>query len=95
MAATSLAIPDSGIDAVVLRDGRAVLVHNPSRETRTPLSLALSLNGQTRRDSLVLEDGPGEYSCPAVIQANAGSLHVTDTWNRRRSRHVRVAPDEL
>jgi predicted neuraminidase len=95
MAATSLANPDSGIDAVVLQDGRALLVHNPSRETRTPLSLALSLDGQTWRDSLVLEDAPGEYSYPAVIQADDGSLHITYTWNRQRIRHVSMAPDGL
>jgi predicted neuraminidase len=95
MAATSIANPDSGIDAVVLQDGRALLVHNPSRERRTPLSLALSLDGQTWRDSLVLEDAPGEYSYPAVIQADDGTLHITYTWNRQRIRHVSVAPDEL
>ena len=72
-----------------------VLVHNPSRETRTPLSLAVSLDGQTWRDSLVLEDAPGEYSYPAVIQADDGSLHITYTWNRQRIRHVSMAPDEL
>jgi predicted neuraminidase len=72
-----------------------VLAHNPSRQTRTPLSLAVSLDGETWRDSLVLEDGPGEYSYPAVIQAVDGTLHITYTWNRQRIRHVSVAPDEL
>jgi predicted neuraminidase len=43
----------------------------------------------------VLEDAPGEYSYPAVIQADDGSLHITYTWNRRRIRHVSVAPNEL
>jgi predicted neuraminidase len=95
MAATSLPNPDSGIDAAALRDGRAVLVHNPSRVARTPLSLAVSADGDAWRDSLVLEDAPGEYSYPAVIQAAGGKLHITYTWNRRRIRHVSVAPDEL
>jgi predicted neuraminidase len=95
MRATALPNPDSGIDAVALRDGRAVLVYNPSRHERTPLSLAVSDDGHAWRDSLILEDAPGEYSYPAIIQASDGSLHITSTWNRRRIRHVCVAPDEL
>ena len=93
--ATSLPNPDSGIDAVSLHDGRAVLAYNRSAETRTPLCLAGSSDGRVWRDALVLEDAAGEYSYPAIIQANDGSLHVTYTWNRRRIRHVRVPPDAL
>lgn len=95
LAATSLPNPDSGIDAVALRDGRAVLVYNPSRQARTPLCVAVSEDGHAWRDALVLEDAPGEYSYPAIIQAADGTLHVTYTWNRRRIRHVTVAPDRL
>jgi predicted neuraminidase len=95
LAATSLPNPDSGIDAVALRDGRAVLVYNRSRQARTPLCIAVSEDGHAWRDALVLEDAPGEYSYPAVIQAADGTLHVTYTWNRRRIRHVTVAPDRL
>src|SRR5690606_13760586 len=95
MAATSLANPDSGIDAVSLRDGRAVLAYNPSQAARTPLCLAVSCDGLAWRDAVVLEDGSGEYSYPAIIQGKDGSLHVTYTWNRRRIRYVRLAPDEI
>jgi alpha-L-rhamnosidase len=95
MRATSLPNPDSGIDAVALHDGRAVLAYNPSRTARTPLCLAVTSDGQVWRDALVLEDAAGEYSYPAVIQTRDGSLHVTYTWNRRRIRHIRVPPDRL
>jgi predicted neuraminidase len=95
MQATSLLNPDSGIDAVSLEDGRAVLAYNPSQEARTPLCLAVSSDGHAWRNVLVLEDGAGEYSYPAIIQADDGSLHVTYTWNRRWIRHVRVSPDAL
>jgi alpha-L-rhamnosidase len=95
MRATSLANPDSGIDAVALHDGRAVLAYNPSQEARTPLCLAVTRDGQVWRDALVLEEAGGEYSYPAVIQARDGGLHVTYTWNRRRIRHVRVPLDAL
>jgi predicted neuraminidase len=93
MRATSLPNPDSGIDAVSLHDGRAVLAYNPSPQARTPLCLAVTSDGRGWRDALVLEDGVGEYSYPAVIQARNGSVHVTYTWNRRRIRHVRLPPD--
>jgi predicted neuraminidase len=87
--------PDSGIDAVMLADGRALLVYNHSRHGRTPLNLALSADGRRWRPSRVLEDGPGEYSYPAVIQAAAGRIHITYTWQRRRIRHVELEPAEL
>ena len=87
--------PDSGVDAVMLADGRALLVHNHARRGRTPLNLALSRDGVDWRPSLVLEDAPGEYSYPAVIQASDGRIHVTYTWQRRRIRHVEIDPAEL
>jgi predicted neuraminidase len=93
MRATSLPNPDSGIDAVSLRDGRAVLAYNPSQQARTPLCLAVSSDGRVWRDVLVLEDAAGEYSYPAMIQAKDGDLHVTYTWKRRRIRHICLSPD--
>jgi predicted neuraminidase len=93
MQATSLLNPDSGIDAVSLDDGGAVLAYNPSQTARTPLCLAVSDDGRVWRDFLVLDDAAGEYSYPAIIQASDGNLHMTYTWNRRRIRHVCVLPD--
>jgi predicted neuraminidase len=87
--------PDSGIDAVMLADGRALLVYNHSRRGRTPLNLALSRDGRRWQPSHVLESEPGEYSYPAVIQAADGCIHVTYTWQRRRIRHVELDPAEL
>jgi predicted neuraminidase len=87
--------PDSGIDAVMLADGRALLVYNHARRGRTPLNLALSRDGLHWRPSCVLEDAPGEYSYPAVIQAADGRIHVTYTWQRQRIRHVEIEPAEL
>jgi predicted neuraminidase len=95
MQATSLPNPDSGIDAISLDDGRAVLAYNASQEARTPLCLGVTSDGSIWRDAVVLEDAAGEYSYPAIIQASDRSLHVAYTWNRRRIRHVRVSPDEL
>jgi predicted neuraminidase len=95
MAPLGLPNPDSGIDAVMLADGRALLVYNHAAHGRTPLNLAISTDGQDWRPSRVLEDGPGEYSYPAVIQAADGRIHITYTWQRRRIRHVVLEPDEV
>lgn len=88
LAATTLPNPNSGIDAATLRDGRFVLVSNPVREGRTPLVLSLSRDGRQWSPIATLEQAPGEYSYPAVVQTRDGLVHVSYTWQRTRIRHV-------
>ncbi|MEZ0541073.1 sialidase family protein [Fibrella arboris] len=99
---TNLPNPNSGTDAVTLADGRQVLVYNPASPTpgqfggpRTPLHVAISANGQDWKTLAVLENEPGEYSYPAVIQTADGLLHITYTWKRQRIRHVTLDPGNL
>ena len=80
--------PNSGIDAVALRDGRVVLIYNNTSSGRTPLNLAVSSDGDHFRMFYTLEDQPGEYSYPAMIQAKSGDLEITYTWQRKAIRHV-------
>jgi predicted neuraminidase len=82
--------PNSGIDAVRLKDGRIVLVYNNTMTGRTPLNLAVSEDAEHFRMFKTLEDQPGEYSYPAMIQGHEGDLHVTYTWNRKRIRYIRI-----
>ena len=82
--------PNSGIDAVGLRDGRIVLVYNNSSKDRTPLNLAVSPDGEHFKIFGTLEDQPGEYSYPAIIQGRDGDLYITYTWNRKRIRFASV-----
>jgi predicted neuraminidase len=42
-----------------------------------------------------LEDGPGEYSYPAMVQAKNGDLLITYTWQRKRIRFVRFPLSDL
>ena len=84
--------PDSGLDAVTLKDGRHVLVYNHTRRGRTPLNVAISQDGKTWKPLAVLETQPGEYSYPAVIQAADGKVHVTYTWKRQRIKHAVITP---
>lgn len=87
--------PNSAIDAVVLNDGRALLVYNHTTIGRSPLNVAMSVEGREWRGVLVLESLPGEYSYPAVIQTGDGLVHITYTWNKSHIMHVVVDPREL
>jgi alpha-L-rhamnosidase len=97
--ATALPNPSSGIDAVMLNDGRALLVYNhhtgPSPYGRSPLNIAASTDGKIWKAALLLEDQPGEYSYPAVIQTTDGLVHIAYTWKRQRIKHVVIDPDQL
>jgi predicted neuraminidase len=86
--ATDLPNPSAGIDAVRLANGRFLLVYNPTRDNRRQLQVAVSSDGRMWQPVLMLEDAPGEYSYPAVIQARDGRVHVTYTWRRERIKHV-------
>lgn len=88
--------PNSGTDAVTLRDGRQLLVYNPVPSGRSPLAVALSADGQTWKNVLTLEDEPKkEFSYPAVIQTKDGKVHITYTWKRLKVRHVVLDPAKL
>jgi predicted neuraminidase len=95
LTATELPNPDSGIDAVTLASGQALLVYNHSHSARTPLNMAISDDGRHWSALGVLEDEPGEFSYPAFIQDRDGTVHVTYTWNRRRIRHLALSPSDL
>lgn len=87
--------PNSGIDSVRLKDGRVVLIFNNSYNERTPLNLAVSKDGENFRVCKTLEDGPGQYSYPAIIQARNGDLMMTYSWQRRTIQFVRMTLKEF
>jgi len=84
--------PNSGIDAVGLRDGRVVLVYNNASKGRSPLNLAVSRDGEKFTMFRTLEDAPGEeFSYPNVIQGKNGDLHIVYTWRRKKIRYLKLA----
>ncbi len=95
--------PNSGIDALTLKDGRHLLVYNHVGQTdlfgggkRAVLNVAVSEDGKNWQAALVLEQQAGkEFSYPAVIQSNDGLVHVTYTWQRTRVKHVVLDPAKL
>ncbi len=69
--------------------------YNPTASGRSRLEIAVSGNGRSWQSAVVLEDAPGEYSYPALIQARDGRVHVTYTWRRERIKHVVLDPAAL
>ena len=87
--ASALVNPNSGIDAVTLKDGRHVIVYNPVKRGRSPISVAVSSDGKNWKDIVTLENESGEeFSYPAVIQTKDGKVHITYTWKRKKIKHV-------
>lgn len=95
MALADVPNPSSGTDAVRLQDGRFLMVYNDSPRERTPLNVAISNDGKVWKPVLVLENEPGGFAYPAVIQGRDGKVHITYTWNRKRIRYVRLDPAAL
>ncbi len=96
--------PDSGTDAVTLKDGRQLLVYNHNvragsdNKGRSPLNVAVSDDGKNWQGALELENdlyAPSGFAYPAVIQTSDGLVHITYTWERRRIKHVVIDPAKL
>ena len=100
---TSLPCNNSGLDGITLADGRQLLVYNhvspppgKSRGERSPLNVAVSVDGNTWWAALVLEnDHAGEYSYPSVIQSADGMVHIVYTWHRKRIRYLMLDPSKM
>jgi predicted neuraminidase len=89
--------PNSGIDAVTLKDGRQLLVYNHLTKGRNILNVAVSEDGMDWKAAALLENGikETEFSYPAVIQTNDGLVHITYTWNRKLIKHVVIDPEKI
>ncbi|MGD0340997.1 MAG: sialidase family protein [Bacteroidales bacterium] len=94
---TSLPNPNSGIDAVTLKDGRYLLIYNHLINGRNMLNGAISEDGVDWKAAFLLEnDQKGkEFSYPAVIQADDSLIHVTYTWDRKQIKHVVIDPAKI
>ncbi|MEI6233833.1 MAG: sialidase family protein [Planctomycetota bacterium] len=95
LALTQMPNPNSGTDAMTLKDGRHLLVYNHTLKGRSPLNVAISKDGLTWSAALVLESNSGEYSYPCVIQSSDGKVHIAYTWHRTHIKHVIIDPEKL
>ena len=97
---TKLPNPNSGIDAVTLKNGMHLLVYNPTINSndkgfndRAKLNVAISKDGKQWTIVVVLENGTTEeYSYPAVIEAQDGKVHITYTYDRKNVKYVILEP---
>jgi len=91
---TGIPNPNSGIDAVTLKDGRHLLVYNHQTSGRNKLNVAISDDGINWIAAVLLENDAKdkEYSYPAVIQSDDSKIHITYTWNRKLIKHVVLDP---
>jgi len=96
---TDLPNPNSGTDAVTLKNGWQLLVYNPTTKGnewfngRAKLNVAVSKDGKQWKNVAVLEDGTTEeYSYPAVIQTKDGKVHITYTYDRKNIKYVVMEP---
>jgi alpha-L-rhamnosidase len=99
---SALPNPNSGTDAVTLQNGWHLIVYNHTGKPagkwggkRTPLNVAVSEDGYNWKQVVLLEDEPGEYSYPAVIQSPDGMIHITYTWKRDKVKYVMIDPKKL
>lgn len=78
--------PNAAVDFLRLQSGHHLLVYNDSFSDRTPLSVALSVDGAKtfpyRRK--LMSDPNGDYGYPTAIQTRDGRIHVVFTSNGRK-----------
>jgi predicted neuraminidase len=76
--------PNAAVDFLKLKSGRLMLVYNHSMNRRTPLTVALSSDGDrtwpVRRN---LREGENDFGYPIAFQSSDGAIHVVYTSDRR------------
>ncbi|OFY74019.1 MAG: sialidase [Bacteroidetes bacterium RBG_19FT_COMBO_42_7] len=97
LAPSGIPNPNSGIDALTMKDGRHMLVYNHLISGRNMLNAAVSEDGINWKPAVLLENDikDTESSSPAVIQSHDGMVHITYTWNRKLIKHVVLDPGLL
>ena len=91
VASTDLPHPNAGIEALLLRSGRLLMIYNDTEEDpRDKLAVSISADrGKTWKWTRHLEDTPdGRFDYPSVIQAKDGTLHATYSHNLKTVKHV-------
>jgi predicted neuraminidase len=76
--------PNAAVEFLRLRSGNLLLIYNDSIKSRTPLTAALSTDGDRsypHRRHLI--EGPGDFAYPYAIQSEDGTIHLIFTANRR------------
>ncbi|MCJ7449177.1 MAG: exo-alpha-sialidase [Bacteroidales bacterium] len=90
---TDLPNPGSSVEAISLKDGRWLLVHNDREEGRHRLAVSLSDDeGKTWKVTKYLENvqkGEGSFSYPSVIQGKDGLIHITYSYHLKDKKTIK------
>jgi predicted neuraminidase len=90
---TKFTNPNSGFDLIRLSSGNLLLAFNDSVSERTPLCLALADENEIWFNKYCLEDGPGEYSYPSLIQTKDDLIHIVYTYQRKYIEYARFSEE--
>jgi predicted neuraminidase len=97
---TELFDPGAGVEAIVLKSGRWLLINNNTERGRHRLALSISEDeGKTwPRVAYLEQDEPGEgagsYHYPSIIQARDGTIHVSYSITVNRAEAARLGAGE-
>jgi predicted neuraminidase len=76
--------PNSAVDFIKLKNGHLLLVYNDNMNDRTPLTVAISTDGDKtypyRRN---IAGGDNSFAYPYAIQTRDGKIHIVYTTNSR------------
>ncbi len=87
--------PNAAVEFLRLKSGNLLLIYNDSTRGRTPLTEALSTDGdKTYPHRRNLIEGPGDFAYPYAIQAADGKIHLVFTSNRRTTIYHAVFTEE-
>lgn len=76
--------PNSATDFIKLKNGHLMLVYNDSMNERTPLTVAISTDGdETYPHRRHIGEGNNTFAYPVALQTRDGKLHVLYTTNDR------------
>ncbi|MBT5928324.1 MAG: exo-alpha-sialidase [Verrucomicrobia bacterium] len=93
MKRSPLPAPNSGFDAIKLRDGRFVVVYNHSTKLTDRINVAMSVNGRDWEAVAILNQSPSEhFQNPSIAQTKDDRLHIAFTVNQNRFQHVQMDP---
>jgi predicted neuraminidase len=78
--------PNSAVDFIKLKNGHLLLVYNDSMNERTPLTVAISMDGdKTWPYARDIAGGDNTFAYPYAIQTRDGKIHIVYTTNERRT----------
>lgn len=81
---TTFKNPNAAVDFIKLASGNLLLVFNDSMNDRTPLTVALSADGdKTWRWRRNVAEGPYDYAYPMAVQTADGKIHLIFTSHER------------